>query len=371
MSTGRLYFLDNLKWFIIWLMVVFHGAMCYMAYAPDWWYVVDKANPVLSATLFVCWADIFIMPVMFFISGYFGLMSMARHGIRLFWQKKVARIILPWLFGSIFIAPVVTYIILASRQSAMGFGEFYTTLFWGPLYEQAQYWYLGALLALYVLLMMAVRIFPSLCVQRAGKPGAGMFVAMFLLAAASIGLISSHMHPDTWRFFAYILVLQPVRIPLYIMVFFAGAWAWRQKWFADGGYVPGAGKWGAAFAMTGAVYLWQKFVLPVLGWSTGTMVWVNAVTMGAFAISSLFFLLGLFYLYFNSAGRYLSALGGTSYGVYYLHMPILFPIAWAFVSVDMNVYLKYICVCVLTLAVCYAGSRYGLSHIKSFALPKK
>ena len=82
MSTGRLYFLDNLKWFIIWLMVVFHGAMCYMAYAPDWWYVVDKANPVLSATLFVCWADIFIMPVMFFISGYFGLMSMARHGIR-------------------------------------------------------------------------------------------------------------------------------------------------------------------------------------------------------------------------------------------------------------------------------------------------
>jgi membrane-bound acyltransferase YfiQ involved in biofilm formation len=93
--------------------------------------------------------------------------------------------------------------------------------------------------------------------------------------------------------------------------------------------------------------------------------------MGAFAISSLFFLLGLFYLYFNSAGRYLSALGGTSYGVYYLHMPILFPIAWAFVGVDMNVYLKYICVCVLTLVVCYAGSRYGLSHIKSFALPKK
>ena len=371
MSTGRLYFLDNLKWFIIWLMVVFHGAMCYMAYAPDWWYVVDKANPVLSATLFVCWADIFIMPVMFFISGYFGLMSMARHGIRLFWQKKVARIILPWLFGSIFIAPVVTYIILASRQSAMSFGQFYTTLFWGPLYEQAQYWYLGALLALYVLLMMAVRIFPSLCMQQAGKPGAGWFAALFLLVSVSIGLISSHMHPDTWRFFAYILVLQPVRIPLYITVFFAGAWAWRQKWFADGGYVPGAGKWGAAFAMTGAVYLWQKFVLPVLGLSTGTMVWVNAVTMGAFAISSLFFLLGLFYLYFNSAGRYLSVLGGTSYGVYYLHMPILFPIAWAFVSLDMNVYLKYICVCVLTLAVCYAGSRYGLSHIKSFALPKK
>ena len=368
---GRLYFLDNLKWFIIWLMVVFHGAMCYMAYAPDWWYVVDKAQPVLSATLFVCWADIFIMPVMFFISGYFGLMSMARHGMLLFWQKKVARIILPWLFGSIFIAPAVTYIILASRHAAMGFGTFYTTLFWGPLYEQAQYWYLGALLALYVLLMLVVWIFPCLCEQRAGTPGAGLFVAMFLGAAVSIGLISLHMHPDTWRFFAYILVLQPVRIPLYIMVFFVGAWAWRQKWFADGGYVPRVGRWGTAFVLTGGVYLGQKFVLPVWGLDAGQMVWLNAVTMGAFAISSLFFLLGFFRRYFNYAGRLLSVLGGTSYGVYYLHMPVLFPLAWFFVGVDMNVYLKYICVCIMTLGICYAGSRYGLSHIKSFALPEE
>lgn len=62
MNTKRLYFLDNLKWFIIWLMVIFHGAMCYMAYAREWWYVVDKSQPVFSATLFICWVDVFIMP---------------------------------------------------------------------------------------------------------------------------------------------------------------------------------------------------------------------------------------------------------------------------------------------------------------------
>ena len=33
----RLYFLDNLKTCIVVLMVVFHAAMSYMAYAPEWW----------------------------------------------------------------------------------------------------------------------------------------------------------------------------------------------------------------------------------------------------------------------------------------------------------------------------------------------
>lgn len=49
MSTGRLYFLDNLKWFIIWLMVVFHGAMCYMAYArTHWTYQLPYASRYLA-----------------------------------------------------------------------------------------------------------------------------------------------------------------------------------------------------------------------------------------------------------------------------------------------------------------------------------
>ena len=106
----RLYAPDNLKWFIIWLMVVFHAAMCYMAFAPEWWYVVDTADPQFSATIFIYWADIFIMPVMFFVSGYFGLMSLARHGVKKFWLGKLVRIILPWLVGAIFIALLVTYI---------------------------------------------------------------------------------------------------------------------------------------------------------------------------------------------------------------------------------------------------------------------
>lgn len=50
MHASRIHSLDNLRWAVVWLMVVFHAAMCYMAYAPEWWYVVDKAQPLFSAT---------------------------------------------------------------------------------------------------------------------------------------------------------------------------------------------------------------------------------------------------------------------------------------------------------------------------------
>ncbi len=371
MKTSRLYFMDNLKWFIIWLMVVFHGAMCYMAYAPDWWYVVDKASPSLGATLFVCWADIFIMPVMFFVSGYFGIRSLSRYDMVKFWRGKVKRIILPWVFGAMLIAPWVTYIILASRQSPIGFYEFYTTLFWGALYEQAQYWYLGALTALYGLMVLACQLWPGLKERSESRqPAAGFWLLLTVVGFVSIGLISSYIHPDTWRYFAYILVLQPVRIPSYIVVFFAGAWAWKYRWFEAGGYCPAVSQWGAAFVLAGSFYLWQKFSLPAYGLAAEELVWINAGAQCAFMWSALFFFLGAFKHFFDWTSPFFSALAETSYGVYYLHMPVLFCIAWWFVGLELNVYLKYVCVCVLSLGICFGGSRYVLSRVPSFAVHK-
>jgi len=36
-QSNRIYFLDNLRAFVIVLVVVLHGSMTYMAYASPWW----------------------------------------------------------------------------------------------------------------------------------------------------------------------------------------------------------------------------------------------------------------------------------------------------------------------------------------------
>ena len=41
-QPSRFYFLDNLRALVIVLVVVLHGSMTYMAYAPPWWYVLDS-----------------------------------------------------------------------------------------------------------------------------------------------------------------------------------------------------------------------------------------------------------------------------------------------------------------------------------------
>lgn len=74
MKEKRIYFLDNLKSVIILTVIFFHASLTYKIDAPVWWYVLDTKR-VLMADIFHVWADVFIMTIMFFISGYFALRS--------------------------------------------------------------------------------------------------------------------------------------------------------------------------------------------------------------------------------------------------------------------------------------------------------
>jgi len=364
MKRPRIHSLDNLKWTIVWLMVIFHAAMCYMAYAPEWWYVADSARPLFSATAFVCWTDIFIMPVMFFISGYFGLMSFSKHGYRNFWKGKLRHIVAPWLFGAMVIAPFIAYLMLATRKSPTSFLEFYTTLFWGPYYQQAHYWYLGALTALYGILTVLCLLFPRF-VQKSSASSQTLRIPafLFLFSFISIGIISSYIHPDTWSFYGYVLVLQPVRIPTYIAVFFLGTWAWKAGWFTHEGYTPVCLPWCVTFLITGLLYLWQKLFPVMVPASPAILVWINAFCQSAFTVSALFALLALFHRHFNHSTRITSALSETSYGVYYLHQPILFPLVWLFVAFPLSSPVKLLLVSLITLTICFLLSRHILNTV--------
>jgi len=291
-------------------------------------------------------------------------MSFSKHGCRNFWKGKVRRIVLPWLFGAMAIAPFIAYIMLASRQSPIGFREFYTALFWGPYYQQAHYWYLGALSALYLLLSAVCLLFPRFA-ERCDpvRPSRIIPASLFFLIFLSVGIISSFLHPDTWTFYGYVLVLQPVRIPAYIAVFFLGAWAWKTGWFSLAGYAPSCLPWSTVFLVSGPIYLWQKLFLAQYVSTQALLVWANALCQAAFTVSALFALLAVFHRFLNRSSRLSSALSATSYGVYYLHQPILFPLAWLFTTISLPSPLKFLTVSILALFLCFVISRFVLNSI--------
>lgn len=101
--------------------------------------------------------------------------------------------------------------------------------------------------------------------------------------------------------------------------------------------------------------------------SPALLVWINALCQSTFTVSALFGLLALFHRHFNRASRLSSALSSTSYGVYYLHQPILFPLAWLFTSFSLSSPVKFLVVSSLSLALCFAVSRYVLNRVLPFS----
>ena len=67
-TSNRMLFLDNLRGFVVLLVIVLHGSMSYMAYAPTWWSVLDRQNR-RSFTMLVLAIDVPIMPILLFIAG--------------------------------------------------------------------------------------------------------------------------------------------------------------------------------------------------------------------------------------------------------------------------------------------------------------
>ena len=361
-QPNRLYFLDNLRATVIVFVVVLHTFLSYMVYAPPWWYVLDPARSV-----FFDWAviliDVPLMPVLFFLAGFFALPSLERRGAGAFMRDKVVRIGIPWIIGVLFLAPLITYMIYVSRQVPVSFAQFWTTEFWGAMYQQAVYWFLGVLFVFYALLSAgydeSARLRAWQRVLRA--PSWRHFLGFGAIVTVAFFLLSLWWTPDDWRH-VWFLVYQPVRFPLYIGYFCLGLYADRRGWFAPGGYAPGIDRWLPIFLVAGLLYaghiMLQLFGPPETLWYQV----VTAVLFNAFCLAALMAGLSLFRASVNSRGRNWRSLARNSYGIYYLHPLILYPLAYLFVAFPLPVYLKAAALIALTLLACWTLSEFVLTR---------
>lgn len=363
----RLYFMDNAKAAVICLMIVFHAAMAYMVYAPSWWYVVDKEQ-MLWTDVFVVWADTFIMPVMFFVSGYFGLASLSRHSQRKFWQKKFVRIGLPWGIGAVCLAPLIAYMMVFSRHLPISFGEFYHKLFLGEAYQHAHYWYLGVLLLFYLLLALGVKVLPKLKEQCCQAPKPYVFVAWMFLAAVGMGITNTFLPDGTWLHPLYLIVFQPTRLPIYLVTFFVGAYAWHSGWFQKKGYQPEGILWGSGFTVLSVSYILFVFVAPaLLHFSVGKYIAVNALFHAGMAMLATMTIIAVMRRYYaGGTTAFWQKLAAASYPMYFVHQFFVLGMNYAVKGLAWPGICKYLLVCLLALPLTYLVSYYGLRRLPFF-----
>jgi peptidoglycan/LPS O-acetylase OafA/YrhL len=180
-----------------------------------------------------------------------------------------------------------------------------------------------------------------------------MTVAFFLLSLL--------WTPDTWKH-VYVFVYQPVRIPLYVGYFVFGMVADRQGWFAPGGYQPRIAHWLPLCLTSAALYAIHQVAQSAAGATTLWRQAVTAVLFNAFCLSALMAGLSIFRRFVNGHGRVWRSLARNSYGIYYVHPLILYPLAYLLVSFSFWITLKAAALIGLTVAASWGFSELVLTR---------
>ncbi len=363
--SPRIYFLDNLRAFVVLLVVVLHGAMVYMAYAPAWWYVLDPQNSLVF-TILVLLVDVPIMLVMFFVAGYFALPSLIKRGPQKFMRDKFSRVIAPWLVGALLLAPPTAYLIYYTRHVPMTLLQFWATDFWGEAYQQSVYWFLGILSLLFVLLSLVYAFSPRLQAARRQVTLPSWRVFIGFAGLMSLGmLVMNQFYPgvDTWSRAWYILMFQPLRLPLYIGYFILGIYAHLCGWFTPDGYKPRPALWTVVWGFSGLLYLgYRLVVMPATPEPSLLFQAAHAVLFNTFCLSSLLAGAAFFQRRLNLATPFWSSLALNSYGIYYIHPLILYPLAYAFVPVSLPLFFKAPLVILAGIVLSWAASALLLTR---------
>lgn len=365
-NENRMYFMDNLRAFIVLLVIVFHVAIGYMAPAPEWWYVVDIKNHQIF-NLFVMITDVFIMPIMFLIAGYFTVPVVQKQGMSNFLREKLFRIVIPWISGVLFLAPAITYMIWYSRTSTPPayFTYLITNFFSAATFNHAHYWFLGDLAWFFLFFAAMYKMVPSIFQRKvkASPPSVWFFVIFGLVTAATFFTANLYFHADEWFSKLYLISFQPTRFLLYVCYFALGIYAWRNRWFTESGYMPRCSNWNSLAVIMVLVFTYYRITFG----DTSPMALKagHAVVHSFFCLSAVFAFITLFHKHINSKGYVWRRLSANSYRIYYIHQLILLPIAYMAQKLELSVWVKYLSVSAICLVLCFLVSEYVLGKTKS------
>jgi glucan biosynthesis protein C len=136
-STGRLIFFDNLRYLFVLFVVVEHSAHAWDGL--DWWAVAEPGISLLAAWL-AAFSDVFAMPLLFYIAGYFALPNLQKKGLAGFVVGKLKRLGIPWLICILVVTPIFLLIYHYTR-GGMSLSQSYLAIWLEEMHKALQFNY--------------------------------------------------------------------------------------------------------------------------------------------------------------------------------------------------------------------------------------
>ena len=348
---NRIYFLDNLRTFMIFLVVLLHVGIVYenSLLSGFIWIVHDPSTNNLSAVLMSI-MDIFVMATIFFVSGFLAPLSLKNKKGWAFLKTRFKRLIIPWIFAVMTLMPLYKIIFLYSRKMPQ---ESWTTYFHfnNGIFSQSWLWFLPVLFLFDILYLFFSRVnikLPKITLK-------GAIGAVFL-----IGFIYSFcmdiFKGQGWTK-TILIDFQNERLLIYFMIFLLGSLCYKlkifeSKWknkklyiliictawipiilyrylFINSFMRPGNHIFSE---MVDALLIWFSFHLSLL--------------------CLLYVMINTFRYYLDKQGKISKELNKNSYNVYIIHVIVLGGIALTMFNTAIPSLLKYLILTVSTYAAC-------------------
>ncbi|MGO9399669.1 MAG: acyltransferase family protein [Xanthobacteraceae bacterium] len=231
--------LHNLRAVVILIVLAFHSVLAYVQFIPERSAGFDKppymwrAFPIVDShrwfgfDLFCAWQDVYLMSLMFLLSGLFVWPSLQRKHSFGFVRDRLRRLGVPYVFGVLVLNPIAfypAYRALGGAPSVSAYVRDYIAL---PFLPNAQLWFLWQLLALNFVVVAMNRIAPAAIpalgrwCAKAGQRPAVFFAVLIAVSAVAYVPLALAFTPWAWSN-SGLLSVQWCRPLLYGVYFFTG-----------------------------------------------------------------------------------------------------------------------------------------------------
>lgn len=353
MSKSRLFYIDNLRIFLISLVVLLHLNITYGA-PGDWYYNESDAGmpEIIFQTMFNMTNQAFFMGMFFFISAYFTAASLRRKTTGKFIKDRLIRLGLPLVVFYFFLNPLTNFIhyyfIKQQDVTFVGFLTDSNSWGFGPM------WFVETLLIFTFFYLLVRQLKWKIKISFPGTKAIVLWAILIGLGQyiIRIWLPVGWSLPHTGLQFPFFLQ--------YIFMLIFGVVAYNNNWL-DAITFKAAKRW-FIFAQ---LMIWA--VLPVLlymgGKEDGGASFVGGGTWQSFSwaiweqlvcMAMIIGLVGLARKYFNKQGSCARKLSDSAYGVYIIHTPVIVGISALFVNwQNINQLFKFMALAPVALLACF------------------
>ncbi len=342
MITERRHDIDWLRVIAIGLLLIYHISIVFQPWAMFVGFIRSN-EPLESLWKPMTMLNVWRIPLLFYVSGMGLYFAMKKRNLRQLLTERTKRILFPFLFGILAIAPLHMFIFQKHYNLPLSY------------YAHAGHlWFLGNIFV-YVLLLSP--LFVYLMKKEGGRFRKGLS-----------SFLSNPMGPISISIFFVVeaMVIKPQIYSIYAQTwhgFFLGLLA-----FFFGFLIVYSGN---VFWQTISKWKWLYVALAVILYTIRLLEFETTSPGYLMAIESNCWIFGLFgfgYKYLNKPSVALSRLSQAAYPVYIIHMFALYAGAMIILPLEISPVMKFIVITVFTFGVCYIIYEFIIRRI-SFLRP--